>query len=326
MNIEKGAAIIVDDWLQAKADEVLHFITDENHVAEAKAFEEAALHRGAITKITYLRSEDVQKGEVLEEIRNIMSYSDAIVGATDYSFVTTNAVQYALQRGARFISIPMHTNDGRSLFTYSFMGMSPKLAERMARPVLKALNRARTIRVTTELGTDITFAKEGRTAALFNGAAAKRRSFGSASFEVYVPIEETKTNGRMVLDGSLGYLGLVSQPVSLDFEAGYLTRIEQNSDGQRLSDYLAGFGDQEMYCAAEFGIGLNQKSRCRGFSYIEDESAYGTFHVGMGRNLSLGGNHEAKGHFDMVIHKPDIWADEVKIMSQGEICDSYNSK
>ncbi len=28
-----------------------------------------------------------------------------------------------------------------------------------------------------------------------------------------------------------------------------------------------------MYCAAEFGIGLNTISKCRGASHIEDESA-----------------------------------------------------
>lgn len=319
MSIKKGASIIVSDWLRAKREEVLHFITDENHMEEANAFEEAALSCGAVTKITCLRSDEIQKGDVLEEIRNIMSYADAIVGATDYSFVTTNAVEYALKKGARFLSIPMHTNDGRSLFAYSFMEMDPKVAEKMSRPLRKQLNRSQTIHVTTALGTDITFGKAGREAGLFYGVAAKRRSFGSASFEVYVPIEETKTNGRIVLDGSLGYLGAVNGSVELEFENGYLVKIENNEQGKKLSEYLKQFDDPEMYCAAEFGIGLNKKARCRGLSYIEDESAFGTFHVGLGRNLALGGSHQANGHFDVVAHNPDIWAGEVKIMQQGEL-------
>lgn len=320
MSIKKGASIIVNDWLKAERDEVLHFITDENHKKEAKAFEEAALTCGAVAKITYLRSDEIQKGDVLEEIRNIMSYADAIVGATDYSFVTTNAVEYALKKGARFLSIPMHTNDGRSLFAYSFLEMDPKIAEKMAAPLRKHLNRAQTIRVTTALGTDITFGKAGREVGLFHGVTAKRRSFGSASFEVYVPIEETKTNGKIVLDGSLGYLGKVKGSVELAFRDGYLVKIEDNATGRKLAEYLKQFDDPEMYCAAEFGIGLNQKARCRGLSYIEDESTFGTFHVGMGRNLALGGSHQADGHFDVVTHKPDIWAGDIKIMERGELC------
>lgn len=320
MSIEKGASIIVNDWLQAKREEVLHFITDENHIPEAKAFEAAALERGAITKITYLKSEEIQRGDVLEGMRNVMSYADAIIGATDYSFVTTNAVEYALKRGARFLSIPMHTNDGRSLFAYEFMSMSPKIAQKMSRPLIRQLNRSGLIRVTTALGTDVSFGKIGREARLFCGVAAKKRSFGSASFEVYVPIEETKTTGKIVLDGSMGYIGVTGGSVELIFESGRLVKIEDNDGGKKLSRYLEHFCDSEMYVAAEFGIGLNQIAQCRGLSYVEDESTFGTFHVGMGRNLALGGSHDAAGHFDIVMHKPNIWAGGVQLMSEGELC------
>ena len=34
------------------------------------------------------------------------------------------------------------------------------------------------------------------------------------------------------------------------------------------------------------------------------ESAYGTFHVGLGRNIALGGIQNAKGHFDLVCMEP----------------------
>ena len=74
-----------------------------------------------------------------------------------------------------------------------------------------------------------------------------------------------------------------------------------------------------MWMNGEFGIGLNALSKCRGISYIEDESTYGTFHIGMGRNISLGGVQHAKGHFDIVTHNPTIWADGDCIMKDGEV-------
>lgn len=74
-----------------------------------------------------------------------------------------------------------------------------------------------------------------------------------------------------------------------------------------------------MYVAGEFGIGLNSYSKCRGKCYIEDESAYGTFHIGFGRNIALGGVHEATSHFDLVALEPDIYADNRKIMEKGKI-------
>ncbi len=59
--------------------------------------------------------------------------------------------------------------------------------------------------------------------------------------------------------------------------------------------------DPRIYIAGELGIGLNSCSNCLGNCYIEDESAYGTFHVGLGRNIALGGVQNAKGHFDLVM-------------------------
>ena len=135
---------------------------------------------------------------------------------------------------------------------------------------------------------------------------------------MYVPIVETATKGRVIADGSLGYLGKISEPIELIFEAGYLVEINGGEDAVRLKKYMESFGDKEIYCAAELGIGLNTKSKCDGICYIEDESTYGTFHIGFGRNIALGGRHEARGHFDIVTHSPDIFVDEVVIMENGE--------
>lgn len=316
MRIDQGARIIVEDWLQARRDDVFHYITDEQNLPEAEAFSAAAARCGAVTKVTVLDSASVQPGEAIEELRHAMSLANAIIGATQYSFITTNAVQYALRRGARFLSLPMSTSGG-SLFEQDFIAMPPHEALRIARPLAGALSRAETIRAVTALGTDITFSKKDRPAGYFCGRTTRTRRISSASFEVYVPVVETSATGRVVLDGSLGYLGLVSEPLELRFQDGYLTGIADTPDGARLRAYLAAFQDPEMACAAEFGIGVNRLAECRGQSYIEDESAFGTFHIGFGRNLALGGGHDAAGHFDIVVRTPDLYAGSVRIMSSG---------
>ena len=110
----------------------------------------------------------------------------------------------------------------------------------------------------------------------------------------------------------------MDKPVEIKIENGYITYIEDTEDGRKLKEYLESFDDLEMYCAAEFGIGLNTISKCRGASYIEDESAFGTFHIGFGRNLALGGSHNARGHFDLVTHNPTIIVDDKVIMKDGQ--------
>ena len=186
--------------------------------------------------------------------------------------------------------------------------------------MLRCLRGGDTVHITTKLGTDITFGIRGRNPGLFNGVTTRPGSCASASFEVYIPPEEDQTNGRVILDGSMGYIGLVERPLELGFENGCLTYIDHTPDGDRLRRFLESFGDPEMYCAAELGIGLNRMSQCRGASYIEDESAFGTFHIGFGRNLALGGNHNAAGHFDIVVHNPTILTGESVIMKNGASC------
>ena len=314
-----GARCIIQNWIEAKENEVLHFITDENHIREADIFELAAFECGVVPKITILSSDGVQSGEVIEKMKNTMYYSDVIIGATHYSFITTEAVDYALKKGSRFLSFPMHTNDNSSIFEREFIRMRPKTAKKMGRPVADKITKSERVVVTTKKGTNVAFCVKDRKAGIFAGSCTGRGRVASSSFEVYVPIVETMTNGAVIADGSLGYLGAIKSPVELVFEAGYLVEINGKEDASRLKRYMESFNDKEIYCAAELGIGLNTKSKCEGVCYIEDESTYGTFHIGFGRNIALGGNHEAKGHFDIVTHKPDIIADDIILMNEGEL-------
>ena len=224
-----------------------------------------------------------------------------------------------MKKGSRFLSFPMHTNDNSSIFEREFIRMRPKTAKKMGRPVADKITKSERVVVTTKKGTNVAFCVKDRKAGIFVGSCTGRGRVASSSFEVYVPIVETMTNGVVIADGSLGYLGAIKSPIELVFEAGYLVEINGKEDATRLKRYMESFNDKEIYCAAELGIGLNTKSKCEGACYIEDESTYGTFHIGFGRNIALGGNHEAKGHFDIVTHKPDITADDIILMNEGEL-------
>lgn len=106
MRIEQGARIIVENWLHAQPDDVLHLITDETRQRESEAFFHAARQIGAIPKLSILPVNSVQSGDSIEQMRNIMSYATAIVGATSYSFITTNAVCWHRHRQRRWHDCP----------------------------------------------------------------------------------------------------------------------------------------------------------------------------------------------------------------------------
>lgn len=112
----------------------------------------------------------------------------------------------------------------------------------------------------------------------------------------------------------------MDRPVRIALRGGRIVEIEDSPSGRRLKDFLSRFHDPEnMVIAAEFGIGLNTHSHCDGNCYIEDESTYGTFHIGFGRNIALGGVQDASGHYDLVTHNPTIYVDNRMIMDHGEL-------
>ena len=93
INIDKGVSIILHDWLNVRKDESIHFITDETHMREAEAFERWAYGADANLKTTILNSQLVQKGDIIESMTDVFCKEDVIIGATDFSFITTNAIR-----------------------------------------------------------------------------------------------------------------------------------------------------------------------------------------------------------------------------------------
>lgn len=317
--MERGAMIVIKNWLRLKPWEKLLIVTSENHLMEAKVLKLYAQKRALSVDLMVVEKKGKQVGVFFDQNEEIFDDYKAVIGATDYSLVTTRAAKRAIKKGIKFLSLPLSTNDGRSMLSYRFMTMDTKKSKMMAGVIMKYLNSSSVIQIKTKIGTDLRVYKQNRTAGFFNGVVRDGKGFSSASIEVYVPIEETKTEGILIPDGSLGYIGAVEEPFRIQISEGRIQDIEMNQSGTRLKAYMEEFGDPGIYVASELGIGLNSYAKCRGKCYIEDESSYGTFHIGVGRNLALGGVHEANGHFDLVARDPDIYVDNRKIMEQGKI-------
>lgn len=317
--MERGARIVIEEWIRVRPWDKLLIVTTKEHLEEAKVLRKCA--EGRVYSVNSLVVEDTGRhvGVFFDTNDEVFDPYTAVIAATDYSLVTTKAAKRAIQKRKKFLSLPLSTNDGRSMLEYEFMKMDTKKSRLMAKVIMKYLRYSTRIHVTTAAGTDLRLYKENRNPGFFNGVVKDGKGYSSASIEVYVSIEETKTEGVMMLDGSLGYIGRAEEPTRIVFEQGRITEIEQTPTGRRLREYMEGYNDERIYIGGEFGIGLNSYSQCLGNCYIEDESAYGTFHIGVGRNLALGGQQNANGHFDLVCLEPDIYTDNRQIMQQGKI-------
>ncbi len=317
--MERGAKIVIEDWIRIKPWDRLLIVTTKEHIEEARMLRMCALNR--THSVNSLTVEDTGRhvGVFFDTNEEVFDPYTAIIAATDYSLVTTKAAKRAIQKHKKFLSLPLSTNDGRSMLEYEFLMMDTKKSRLMAKVIMKYLRHCSKIHVTTPAGTDLNLYKEGRSPGFFNGVVKDGKGYSSASIEVYTSIEETRSEGIMILDGSLGYIGRANEPTRIVFKEGRITSIEGTATGRKLRQYMKDYKDPRIYIGGEFGIGLNSYSQCLGNCYIEDESAYGTFHIGLGRNIALGGQQNANGHFDLVCLEPDIYTDNRQIMQQGKI-------
>ena len=315
----RGAKIIIDTWVKVRWWDKVLIVTSIEHTEEADMMNHYAKTKAKSSQVLVVEDGGQHVGVFFDLNENIFDPYTAIIAATDYSLVTTKAAKKAIQSHKKFLSLPLSTNDGRSMLEYEFLTMDPRRSRNRARIMMKYLKEAGEIHITTPAGTDLYCKKINRKPGFFNGVLKDGKGYSSASVEVYVPIEETKTNGVLVVDGSFGYIGRPNQPTRITFKDGKIIEIENHEDGKRLKASMEGYQDERIYIGSEFGIGLNSKSQCLGNCYIEDESTYGTFHIGVGRNVALGGEQNANGHFDLVALKPNIYVDNRCIMEDGRV-------
>ncbi len=319
MNVQKGAEIIIRDWIRLRSGERLLIVSSGRYQTETHALRQAALQITGHVELLMLDELSIFAGAYFNERETAFDAYDVIIGATEYSLITTKAVKRAVSHKKRFLSLPLSTRNGRSMLSYDFLRADTAKSKIMALSMMDYFLSASRIDIRTARGTDLRLCIKGRRAGFFNGCCRDGKGLSSASVEVYVPVVENATEGMLVLDGSMGYIGPVDRPVNICIHGGKITQIENNASGRKLRDYIHCFADERMYTASEFGIGLNTYARCRGCCYIEDESAYGTFHIGFGRNIALGGRQDAAGHFDLVARNADIYVDNQMIMEQGKI-------
>jgi len=86
-------------------------------------------------------------------------------------------------------------------------------------------------------------------------------------------------------------------------------------EAEQLKKLFAGH-DENSTNIAELAIGTNKNCRLIGI-IREDKKRLGTWHIGFGDNMSLGGFVESSLHFDILMISPTVTVDDQVIMKDG---------
>lgn len=313
--LDSACIIAIKTCMGTKKEEKVLVITDEQKREIGYALYSNALRLGHQSLYIEMKSGKVNGEEPPEAVAELMQKFDVVLCPTAKSLTHTNARRAASANGVRIATFPGITEDvmirGMNADYNKISKLSIKLKD--------ILEKGSDIRVTSDLGTDISFSIKDRTSYASKGLFhANGESGNLPTGETFLaPIEGT-SNGIFIVDGSMAGLGLIKNVnITIKVKDGYATEIKGGLLAKKLVKQLDDVG-KDARNIAEFGIGTNDSAKLSGI-LLEDEKVLGTIHIALGNNVSMGGNVNVPLHLDGVIKKPTVYLDGNILMKDGKL-------
>jgi leucyl aminopeptidase (aminopeptidase T) len=234
----------------------------------------------------------------------------------------TTAAREAYTSGVRYIMMGAGTLYGQTDKVYRLMPRSKEELDRLGRTTTRLaeiFKAGRHVHFTTAKGTDLTL--EIGKLWVYNNTGIARKG----ELEVLPPglagagPTEGSTKGRLVVDASIAPLyEVLQEPVVLAIEGGRITTIEGGAQAMAWKRMIEELQDPAAYNIAEIGVGTHPRARLSG-EPLEDERISGACHIGIGTNISFGGQVKAKWHVDANVLNATIEVDGRRIFEDGRI-------
>lgn len=247
-------------------------------------------------------------------VAEAMKTADVVIAPTSKSITHTLAKKEAYERGTRVATLPGITEE---IFIRTMNADYEEILA-LTNKIADILDNGSTVRITTNLGTDLEFSIEGRKAKRSTGIYRKPGECGNLpGAEAYIAPVEGTANGVVVIDGSMAGIGILRDPIKLTIREGFVEKIEGGDEAKKLEEILSKYG-KEAKNIAEFGIGTNPKARISG-NILEDEKVFGTVHIALGSNYDFGGKVKAPIHLDGIVKEPTVVIDGKYLFRNGNL-------
>jgi len=249
-------------------------------------------------------------------IAEAMAAADIVIHAVTYALTHTDATRNAQARGAKILTTRGLTEELMFRMLQATLEVDHDQLIRDTRALADILTQAKSIHLTTDLGTDVLIDVTGRQAMLPGlarpGHVGKKGGFfGEAAIG---PVEGT-TNGKVVFEHAMDNLGVLDQPIYLTVNAGKVTAIEGGRSAEELRRLLEQ-ADAGATNIAEFAIGTNPVAKLTG-NLAEDKKVRGAVHMAVGDNMNLGGLVRSDVHLDGMILRPTVIIDGKTVVERG---------
>ena len=246
-----------------------------------------------------------------------LAASDAAILQNKYALVHTNAFRAAFEAGVRMVELWGVSED--MMLHGGLVGDFAEI-ERVTNSVGAALRGVKTITFTTPSGTDLTLSVVDRPVIELGAAPVKPGAFTSLpGGEVAISPVEGSAEGVMVDPFALERveLGYRKEPMRIEVRGGKAVAVTGGAEAQALEALLERMGETARNIG-EFAIGTN--AWCRPLASLrEAKKTYGTAHVALGDNMSLGGHVDSPMHMDMIFERPTVRFDDRLVVEDGKL-------
>jgi leucyl aminopeptidase (aminopeptidase T) len=312
--LRDSSIIALRDCMGLQPNETLLVITDELKREIGLALHEAGKDLCKESILLEIKSREINGQEPPQAVANMMKMVDVVVCPTSKSLTHTDARRNAVKEGVRVGTMPNITVDTMARCLSADYDKIISLTDFIA----DKMEGVSTIRVVTEKGTDVTMPVKDRMIIRSKGVLRNKGESGNLpSGEVFLAPWEDKTNGKLVIDGSMASIGMIDTPIVVDIVNGYAESITGGEEAERLVEILDKSG-RDARAVAEFGIGTNYKAKLTGL-ILEDEKVFGTIHIAFGNNITMGGRISVSSHLDGLVTEPDVYFDDELIMKKGKM-------
>lgn len=311
-----NASRLLEQSASLRAGECVAIVTDYEKLDLAAIVAAAARTQTSDVNLLVMPPRQLDGEEPPEAITAAMQHADLVVTLVARSITHTEAVQKALQAGARALMLTAFTPEMllRGGIDYDFRANRP-----FCQLVAGLLGEANHARLTTPAGTDLRMDLTGRPANAHSGVVdAPGQMTTVPNVEASISPIEGSAVGIIVGDASLPYyeIGLLREPVRMDVADGRVISVSGGSQAGRIAKLMADQQDPNVYNIAQLSFGLNPECRMQGVM-LEDEGVYGTAHIGIGTSSLLGGTVRAKMHFDIIMWNPTLELDGKTVLRDG---------
>jgi len=312
-DLYKSASHACRQSLEVKPGELVLVIIDEPQRRIGEAFFKAARELGAEAVLTEIIPRKVNAEEPPRAIAEMMKHADVVIIPTSKSMSHTDARRNACAAGARIVTLPGITEDTmvRTLFS-EYENIDPE-----SRRIADFMKDADVVHITSPGGTDVTMEITGRTTFADVGRVNHPGDFSNLpAGEAYLAPLEGKTNGIVVVDGSIAHSGVLKEPMRIEVKDGFAEKFS-GEYAETFQAYMSEYG-KNAFNVAELGIGTNPNATIVG-CVLEDEKVRGTVHIAYGNSISMGGLVDVPVHEDGIIRKPTVVVDGRTLMRDGEL-------